>query len=141
LREKVVQQIIDVDTDEGDMAKGWEQLCEECADRILALLAEDRRFLEIDRDRYDHALQSLTPGGSEFVRDPERCVQTVTELRRGEHAAMVKAIMDRRKLVEALRKYGKHHVDCDGRPGIHLDGDEDCDCGFYAALAKESLHD
>ena len=31
--------------------------------------------------RYDLALQSLTPGGSEFVNDPERCVQFVKDIR------------------------------------------------------------
>jgi hypothetical protein len=45
---------------------------------------------EAERDRYDMALQSLTPGGSEFVHDPERCVETVRALRRGEHEAAVK---------------------------------------------------
>ena len=31
--------------------------------------------------RYKHALEGLTPGGSEFVDDPERCAETVRSTR------------------------------------------------------------
>lgn len=40
-----------------------------------------------DVRRFDLALQSLTPGGSEFVRDPERCVAYVKDLFHSGHEA------------------------------------------------------
>jgi hypothetical protein len=33
---------------------------------------------------YDLALQSLTPGGSEFVSDPDRCVEFVKQVRQAD---------------------------------------------------------
>ena len=51
-----------------------------------------------ERDRYDRALQSLTPGGSEFVHDPERCVAFVQQARRGEMETM-------RRLAAKLKEY------------------------------------
>lgn len=42
-----------------------------------ALIAANR-----DAERYRLALESLTPGGSEYHRDPERCVEVVREMKR-----------------------------------------------------------
>ena len=39
--------------------------------------------------RWRLALNSLTPGGSEFVDDPERCVQFVKWAQDTEHKAML----------------------------------------------------
>lgn len=52
--------------------------------------------------RYDLALQSLTPGGSEYVGDPERCVQFVKDTRQMQHETIVKAVKER-KAAEAER--------------------------------------
>ena len=52
--------------------------------------------------RYDLALQSLTPGGSEFVRDPERCVEFVRQARDEEH----KALMAAKAKVKRMREAG-----------------------------------
>ena len=43
----------------------------------------ERRAVALDR-----ALQSLTPGGSEFVHDPDRCVAFVQEARASEMLAL-----------------------------------------------------
>lgn len=39
-------------------------------------------------DRYKSALEGLTPGGSEFVNDPEKCARWVRE----SHNIMVQAL-------------------------------------------------
>src|SRR5688572_12715491 len=48
------------------------------------------------------ALQSLTPGGSEFVDDPARCVAFVRDTRESQHAAIVKLKRSRDEEVERL---------------------------------------
>ena len=40
-------------------------------------------------DRAMRLLEGLTPGGSEFRNDPERCAHWVTERRKSEHDALV----------------------------------------------------
>jgi hypothetical protein len=64
---------------------------EEAADLIAAHVAEEIK-------PYDLALQSLTPGGSEFVRNPERCAKFARERRDSANAAMKKAIIERNEL-------------------------------------------
>jgi hypothetical protein len=47
-------------------------------------------------DKLNRALVSLTPLGSEFHMNPERCVQFVRDMREGEHRALVDAVKARR---------------------------------------------
>jgi hypothetical protein len=60
-------------------------------DKERAELKARAEKAEAELLRYDLAIQSLTPGGSEFVHDPERCVETMLGLRRGEHDALIRA--------------------------------------------------
>ncbi len=54
------------------------------------LLSEIASLTE-QRDRWAKALMGLTPGGSEFVGDPERCVKHIAAMRRSEHALHIQA--------------------------------------------------
>jgi len=54
----------------------------------LGLSPEDARFINDLLWRYKKALEGLTPGGSEFVNDPERCAEFVRERSRGLIRAM-----------------------------------------------------
>lgn len=40
----------------------------------------------------DMALQSLTPGGSEYVNDPKRCVEYCREVRETQHQLILGAV-------------------------------------------------
>jgi hypothetical protein len=59
----------------------------EAAAAIRSLLAEI--------ERRDRALQSLTPGGSEYVNDPERCVSFVRERHESQFALLKKFKLER----------------------------------------------
>lgn len=56
-----------------------------CRDAVGALTREDwetaAQILLTRVRKLDMALQSLTPGGSEYVGDPDRCVKFATETR------------------------------------------------------------
>lgn len=54
-------------------------------DAVFSEAAEALAAAEAERKRYDMALQSLTPGGSEYVSDPERCVEHVRERLHAQH--------------------------------------------------------
>jgi hypothetical protein len=53
--------------------------------------------------KWQKALVSLTPGGSEFVDDPEYCVKYVKEYQAFLHDFMVKTCKDKKQLEEKLR--------------------------------------
>jgi hypothetical protein len=40
--------------------------------------------------RYKRALEGLTPGGSEFVNDPEYCAQWIRERREYQHETIIR---------------------------------------------------
>jgi hypothetical protein len=83
---------------------------------------------EAERDRYDMALQSLTPGGSEFVHDPERCVETVRALRRGEHEAAVKYAVRVKELEAERDEWEAAYKEAMKRgDGIATEAHENCD--------------
>lgn len=52
--------------------------------------------------RYKRALEGLTPGGSEFVDEPERCAEYVKHSRMHQHRMIVKTVT-RLKELEATR--------------------------------------
>ena len=68
---------------------------------------EDQLFLLRSRlQEAEAALQSLTPGGSEFVNDPWRCVKFARDARDIEHAALMKKharLQEAEKVVGAAR--------------------------------------
>jgi hypothetical protein len=68
-------------------------LCDE-RDRLAA----ERDAEKARADKADRALQSLTPCGSEYVNDPERCVRYVRESRDMQH----RNIMSRQKRIVEL---------------------------------------
>jgi hypothetical protein len=49
------------------------------------------------------ALESLTPSGSEYVGDVERCVATIRDTRRRQHEMIVKFKKERDRALAALR--------------------------------------
>ncbi len=52
---------------------------------------------------FDMALQSLTPGGSEYVNDPKFCVERAREIRETHHRLIAKFGTEAKQLREALR--------------------------------------
>ena len=48
------------------------------------------------------ALQSLTPGGSEYVDDPERCVRFVRETRESQHAMIAKTVLENKEQAKQI---------------------------------------
>lgn len=76
--------------------RGWEsdnvRIWADRAKKAEALVKEQEKEME----RYDKALQSLTPGGSEFVHDPERCVRFVQGVRSTE-IDMIKRLVQKGK--------------------------------------------
>lgn len=57
--------------------------------------------------KLDIILQSLTPGGSEFVNDPDRCVAYIKDVRETQHNMIKKLTMKNRKLKEAVEEHKK----------------------------------
>ena len=53
----------------------------ELTDKLAALAQR----VEEERDMRDRALQALTPGGSEYVNDPPRCVEYVRQRSHNQH--------------------------------------------------------
>lgn len=49
-------------------------------------------------------LESLTPGGSEFVDDPEYCVKYVKEFEADQHKKIIELITEKNRLVEQKSK-------------------------------------
>lgn len=65
------------------------------AAELAALRAENAKK-DATIDTLNRALVSLTPLGSEFHMNPERCVNFVREMRDGEHKALIQAVKGRR---------------------------------------------
>jgi hypothetical protein len=59
-----------------------------------------KRYEDYSKDDLMELLESLTPGGGEFYRDPETCVQFV----RGRYANSVHLAKGRRAMADALRR-------------------------------------
>lgn len=62
--------------------------------------------LEAAHRKVDLALQSLTPGGSEYVNDHERCVEYVRDTLEQKHRILVEAIRARKAAEARLRSQG-----------------------------------
>lgn len=84
----------------------------------LRALADEHERVINERDRYHLALQSLTPGGSEYHGDPARCVAYVHELRESQHRVILagkkrekrlQAILDAERGVRGLEGWTVHH--------------------------------
>jgi hypothetical protein len=107
------------------------------------IAAKDARIRE-----WALALQSLTPGGSEYVDDPTRCVAFVREARELQHRVIGKLKRERdearsslaakdaeierlTKLASRLKDYSLHHEPCEHRPY------GPCICGLAALLSTE----
>lgn len=70
---------------EVDRREGTHWIDREIWQRTLATLDAEQQRAE----KWSLALQSLTPGGSEYVDDPERCVAFVRETRERQHATIL----------------------------------------------------
>jgi hypothetical protein len=75
-----------------------------------SVLAAHSAQVEAERDKWRIAMENLTPGGSEFHKDLDRCVTYVRERFDMEHKWVLKAVADKKaveselvKLREALR--------------------------------------
>jgi uncharacterized coiled-coil DUF342 family protein len=85
-------QVVDVE-DQRDRLRSRLQEAEAERDIEIATRVRVRRERDDFRSRLQEAeaaLQSLTPGGSEFVNDPWRCVKFARDARDIEHAALMK---------------------------------------------------
>jgi hypothetical protein len=94
----------------------------------------ERQAAEIRK--LDLALQSLTPGGSEYVNNPERCVAYVREARESQHKAIVKFKSERDAITaecERLREALRGLVD-----GVVLEVDEKGAGGFLLARLSDA---
>lgn len=56
-----------------------------------------------EQEKWEKALVSLTPGGSEFAGDPENCVRHIRERFENNHKLTAEAIKERKRL-EAINK-------------------------------------
>ncbi len=56
--------------------------------------------LKEERDRYEKAIVSLTPSGSEFVNDPEYCAKHVKEYQASQHGIICNLVIEKKKLKE-----------------------------------------
>lgn len=65
-----------------------------------ASLCQSGKCIKSECERYRKALESLTPGGSEFSGDSERCVEYVRELINSGHEAKKDRVRLRRLLIE-----------------------------------------
>ena len=59
----------------------------------------------------DQALQSLTPGGSEYINNPERCVGLVKDQQAALHKARVENVTMRRALEQISNHELRDHED------------------------------
>lgn len=55
--------------------------------------------------RWSLALQSLTPGGSEYVDDPERCVSYIRETRDCQHQTIVRKVREIQRQATLIEKF------------------------------------
>ncbi|SRR6266566_155925 len=68
----------------------------------LAQAWDDLHTMEKDRDRWRRALNDCTPGGSEFARDPNYCVEWVKKARHNLWESNKKFVLENRRLREIL---------------------------------------
>jgi hypothetical protein len=72
---------------------------------VQALIA-DLVAQEAETRRYDNALQSLTPGGSEFISDPDRCVAFVQQMRSADFETLKRQKIDADRAFSMLEANG-----------------------------------
>jgi hypothetical protein len=87
---------------------------------VSVVAAAHSAQVEAERDKWRIAMENLTPGGSEFHKDLDRCVAHIRERFDTEHRWMLKAVADKKaaeaelvKLRAALRQImhdGLNHV-------------------------------
>lgn len=99
-------------------------------------------------ERWALALQSLTPGGSEYANDPTRCVRFVRETRTTQHEAIKKSKGDadalRAQLGEVrmmLREVAErlHEVDEHWQLASHEEGEQFDTCGQRACVKVRAV--
>lgn len=52
--------------------------------------------------KYRLALESLTPGGSEYYKNPEQCVEFVKTIRQDQHKKIIEEVKCRKELEERV---------------------------------------
>lgn len=80
-------------------------------DRRHEIALEDARgrdALKAEMNKWERALVSLTPGGSEFVGSPERCVEVVNHLRGADHKGALRFKAERDALRNAIQDVIAH---------------------------------
>lgn len=71
-------------------------------DPSVTKLVVESVALEKDRDRWRRALNDCTPGGSEFARDPDYCVEWVKKSQNNLWESVKKYVIENRKLRKTL---------------------------------------
>jgi hypothetical protein len=74
-----------------------------CWNRDNGMAIISRRKIEAFITRYKKALEGLTPGGSEFVDDPERCATLIRSSRETQHGLLIKWKKDQNIKNENIR--------------------------------------
>lgn len=97
---------VTIKTNEGGYATGVE-LAEDPSGGLV--LAKDYDALAAKLDKAHRALMSLTPGGSEFHEDPDRCVQFVKDTRNSMDRIAKDAIYARRAAEEKHAALSESH--------------------------------
>lgn len=110
----------------------------------VAQLKAEVEFL----DKCRLALESLTPGGSEYFRDPERCVAVIRETRESQRKLLVEAVCRAKELrstinniIEAIHGGSIKTVLWQGECGHHWIRAEHDGCPVCAATSPERDND
>ncbi len=126
-REKVEKARLELDFNR-EIRSSLESLGEDLEKRIQTLqkyLKESQdhcKELEVNlekerekADKFDLALQSLTPCGSEFAHDPERCVEYVKEVRNHQQELIKKFVRRAKEAEEQVEKLILSKQDIEGQ--------------------------
>lgn len=82
--------------------------------KALEILCDYTVIVESEAEKYRLALEELTPGGSEFYKNPKRCISYIQDRFEFGHKAKVEAVRLRR-VIEKFRDYLICDMGGDGR--------------------------
>jgi rubredoxin len=104
------------------------------AAKLVDQLLDQYDMLQWRAQEWALALQSLTPGGSEYVDDPERCVAFVRETRKSQHAAILAATKRAKEAAQPIPMI----LYCPSCELQHVDVDDDT--GAWATTRHHRKH-
>ncbi|MEO7048961.1 MAG: hypothetical protein ABI091_26900 [Ferruginibacter sp.] len=72
--------------------------CERPGEGCICASNDQYDKLKEDNERYEKAIVSLTPGGSEFIGDPEYCAKIVKEFQASQHKVICNITLEKKEL-------------------------------------------